>query len=55
MKGKCYSNVEVFRQANWNGSMESLVIDWAKEEANILAYLCLLLVIKFLSRLCNMF
>ena len=32
MKGKCYSSVEVFRQANWNGT---LVIDWAKEEAKM--------------------
>ena len=39
--------------------MEPLVIDWAKEEpkdgANNSAYLCLLLIIQFLSRLCNIF
>ena len=33
--------------------MEPLVIDWAKEEPNNSAYLCLLLIIQFLSRLCN--
>ena len=43
--------------------MEPLVIDWAKEEparrtrdgANNSAYLCLLRIIQFLSRLCNIF
>ena len=38
--------------------MEPLVIDWAKEEANRAnnsAYLRLLLIIQFLSRLCNTF
>ena len=39
--------------------MEPLVLDWAKEESkmgqiNNSAYLCLLLIIQFLSRLCNM-
>ena len=34
--------------------MEPLVIDWNKE-ANNSAYLCLLLIIQFLSRLCNIF
>ena len=39
--------------------MESLVINWAKEEAKMAkynsAYSCLLLIIQFLSRLCNIF
>ena len=39
--------------------IEPLVIDWAKEEPkmgqNNSAYLCLLLIIQFLSRLCNIF
>ena len=39
--------------------IEPLVIDWAKEEPKmgqiISAYLCLLLIIQFLSRLCNIF
>ena len=35
--------------------MEPLVIDWAKEEPNNSAYLGLLLIIQFLSRLCNIF
>ena len=39
--------------------MQPLVIDWAKEEAKmakiISAYLCLLLRIQCLSRLCNIF
>ena len=38
--------------------MEPLVIDSAKEEAKmakIIRHLCLLLVINFLSRLCNIF
>ena len=39
--------------------MEPLVIDWAKEEPkmgqNNSAYLYLLLIIQFLSRLCNFF
>ena len=39
--------------------MEPLVIDWTKEEAklakNCSAYSCLLLIIIFLSRLCDIF
>ena len=35
--------------------MEPLVINWAKEEANNSAYSYLLLIIQFLSRLCNIF
>ena len=39
--------------------MERLVIDWAEEEPKMgqtdSAYLCLLLIIQFLSRLCNIF
>ena len=39
--------------------IEPFVIDWAKEEPKmgqiIPAYLCLLLIIQFLSRLCNIF
>ena len=35
--------------------MEPLVIDWAKDGTNNSAYLCLLLIIQFLSRLCNIF
>ena len=39
--------------------IEPFVIDWAKEEpkigANNSAYLCLLLIIQFSSRLCNIF
>ena len=38
--------------------MEPLVIGWAKENrrwANNSAHLCLLLIIQFLSRLCNTF
>ena len=33
MKGKCYSNVEVFLDRQIG--MEPLVIDWAKEEAKM--------------------
>ena len=35
--------------------MEPLVTDSTKEEANNSAYLCLLRIIQFLSRLCNIF
>ena len=38
--------------------MEPLVIDWTKEEgtmAKIIQYIYLLLIIQFLSRLCNIF
>ena len=35
--------------------IEPLVIDWAKEKPNNSAYLCLLLIIQFLSRLCTIF
>ena len=35
--------------------MELLFIDWAKDGGDNSAYLCLLLIIQFLSRLCNIF
>ena len=35
--------------------MEPLVIDWAKEEEKMAKIICLLLIIQFLSRLCNNF
>ena len=45
-----------FRQANWNGT----TCYWlgqrrSKDGENNLTYLCLLLIIQFLSRLCNLF
>ena len=33
MKGNRYSNMEFFRQANWNGSF--VIVDYAKGEAKM--------------------
>ena len=56
MKGKRYSIVEVFKHANWNATTcYSLGQRRSKDGENNLAYLCLLLIIQFLSRLCNIF
>ena len=44
---------------NGQTEMEPLVIDFAKEEAKMAkknsTYFCLLLIIQFLNRLCNIF
>ena len=53
MEGKSYFNLRFF---DMQSGIEPLVIDWAKEEPkNNSGYLCLLLIIQFLSRLCNIF
>ena len=50
MKGKSHSNVEVFRHANWNGSTCYLLGPRrTKDGADNSVYLCLLLIIQFLS------
>ena len=56
MKGKSYFNVRFFRHAKWNKT----TCYWlgqrrTKDGSNNSAYLCLLLIIQFLSRLCNIF
>ena len=54
MKGRVIPMWRFFRHANWNGTL----IDWAKEEpkmGQIIRHICLLLIIQFLSRLCNIF
>ena len=56
MKGKIYSNVEVFRHANWNGTTcYCLGQRRTKDGTNNSAYLCLLLIIQFISRYANFF
>ena len=55
MKGRVIPMWRFFIHANWNGTA---CLDWAKEEpkmGQILRHLCLLLIIQFLSRLCNIF
>ena len=56
MKGRVIPMWRSFRHANWDGT----TCYWlgqrrAKDGANNSAYLCLLLIIQFLSGLCNIF
>ena len=46
MNGKRYSNVEVPRHANWNGTTGYWMGQRTKDDANNSAYLCLLLIIR---------
>ena len=56
MKGRVISMWRFFRHANWNGTTcYWLGLRRTKDGANNSAYLCLLLIIQFLSQLCNIF
>ena len=49
MKGKSYFNVRFFRHAKWNRT----TCYWLSQRRT--KDLCLLLIVQFLSRLCNIF
>ena len=56
MKGRVIAMWRYFRHANWNGTTcYRLGQGRTKDGANNLEYLCLLLIIQFLSGSCNTF
>ena len=55
MKGRVIPMWRFFRHANWKIANWNGTQRRTKDGANNSAYLCLLLIIQFLSRLCNIF